>query len=289
MKMMKKFICNAIIAAVSALIVSCGDSSIPCYNEEYTAIRFAGVAPDPDYGNSNGGLAMYDFSFVTEPEADTYLYEIPVYLTGKELEKDTEVNYETDTEKTTAPEGSYETVSAMIPAGKRNGSIAVRLIKTEELQGEMTYTLALRLLPSDELMVADSYYLNCRLTWSNNLPLPTHNNHVRSYNMLIAGTSTFSSTSKTYMSTNGLMAIVAALDWNDWDDPVAHPGQNNNATTYYSYKYLPRYNYIYLNSIYVVYSRMVGEWLDEYEKQHGTPLLHNGGLLDGQPVKARYN
>lgn len=289
MKMMKKVIYNAFIAATAVMAVSCGDSSIPDYNDEYTAVRFAGISPDPDFSNHDGRVTYYAFSFVDEPEADTYLYEIPVYLTGRDLDADTRINYEIDTETTTAPADSYEVVSAVIPAGQRNGAITVRIVKTDELQGEVTYTLALRLLPSDELMTGDSRYLNSRLAWSNNLPFPAHNNLVRSYNMLIDGTPSFSSTSKNYMSTNGLMAIVGALGWNDWDDPVAHPGQYNNATTYGSYKYLPRYSYIYLNNIYMVYSRMVGEWLDEYEKQHGAPLLHNGGLLDGQPVKARYN
>lgn len=288
MKTMKNFIYNTMIAATAVMVVSCGDSSIPDYNGDYTAVRFAGVSPDPDYGNNSGGVTYYNFSFVDEPEADTYLYDIPVYLTGRDLDADTRVSYEIDIDNTTAPAGSYEVVGAMIPAGKRNGAITVRLVKTDELQGEVTYTLALRLLSSDELMTGDSRYLNSRVTWSNNLPLPTNTQHIRSYNMLIAGHPTATSTASTYMSTNGLMAIVAAMDWNDWDDPVAHPGQYNNAA-YGNYKYLPRYSYIYLNNIYMVYSRMVGEWLDKYEKQHGAPLLHNGGLLDGQPVKARYN
>ncbi len=286
---MKKILYNTIIVAVAAMTVSCGDSSIPDFNEEYSAVRFAGIAPDPDFRNHQVELTIYNFSFVNVPEASSYLYEIPVYLIGKELKNDTKVNFEIDAEASTAPEGSYEIVSAMIPAGSRNGSIAVRLFKTPELEGEVTYALSFHLLPSEGLNIGDSRYLTSRLVWNNNLPLPTHNNIIRSYNFLMAGTPSFSSTSAAYMSTNGLLAIVAALGWDDWDDPVAHPGQYNNATTYMSYKYLPRYSYIYLNNIYMVYSRMVGEWLDNYEKEHGEPLLHNGGLLEGQPVKSRFN
>lgn len=270
------------------MMASCGDSSIPAYNDEYTAVRFAGVTPDPDYGNNTGGVTLYNFSFVDEPGADSYVYQIPVYLTGKNLAKDTKVSYQIDAEHTTAPAGAYEIVDASIPAGERNGFISVRLVKTPELEGETAYTLALQLVPSSELMVGDSRYLNSRLSWSNNLPLPTHRNHVYSYNFLMDGAPSYMSTSSAYMSTNGLLAIVAALGWDDWDDPEAHPGQYNNATTYYSYKYLPRYSYIYLNNVFMVYSRMVGEWLEQYEQEHGAPLLHNGGALEGQPVRARY-
>ncbi len=284
---MKKFFYNSLIVATAVMMASCGDSSIPEFNEEYTAIRFTGLNSDPDYGNYLSGTITYNFSFIDEPTSDTYLYEVPVYLVGKYLNKDTKVNFEIDAENSTAPEGSYEIVSAMIPAGERNGAIAIRLFKTPELEGDVSYSLSLHLLPSDELNTGDSRYLTCHLSWNNDLPLPTHNHHKYSYNFLMAGTPNFQSTSNAYMSTNGLLAIVAALGWNDWDDPVAHPGQANNATYLY-YKYLPRYAYIYVNSVYMIYSRKVGEWLDQYEKEHGAPLLHNGGLLEGQPVKARY-
>lgn len=286
---MKKLIYNALIAAIAVMTASCGDSSIPTFDDEYTAVRFAGVYPDPDYGNNSGNITRYNFSFVDQPQYDTYLFEIPVYVSGNALSKDTNVNYEIDTENTTAPVGSYEIVSAVIPAGERNGTITVRINKTAELQGEVSYTLVVRLLPSDELMTGDSRYLTGMLTWSNNLPLPPHNNLIRTYHMLIAGEANFVSTSAANITTNGLSAIVGALGWNDWDDPEAHPGQANNNATYAYYKYLPRYTYIYATGIYVIYSRMVGEWLQEYEKEHGAPLLHNGGKFDGQPVKARYN
>lgn len=275
--------------AAAMMMTACGDSPVPEYNEEYTAIRFAGVTPDPDYDYNSDNITRYNFSFVDHPEDETFAYQIPVYLTGKYLTKDTRIGYEVDAENTTAPANSYQIESAVVPAGERNGYITVKLVKTEELQGDVTYSLALRLLPSAELKLSDKRYLNCRLEWTNNLPLPTHNNHLRSYNMLIAGMANFASTSNACLSTNGLLAIVAALGWNDWDDPVAHPGQYNNATTYYSYKFLPRYSYIYVNNIYMVYSRMVGEWLEKYEAEHGAPLLHNGGKLDGKPVQARYN
>lgn len=277
------------IVAVSAMVVSCGDSSIPVYNEQYNAVRFAGVIPDPDSGNNESGITYYNFSFVEEPGAETHLFEIPVYVTGKGMPEDTKVGYEIDTDNTNAPDGSYEILSASIPQGECKGSIVVRLIKTPELEGEVTYTLALRLVASDELMLGDSRYVNSRMTWSNNLPFPNHNNLVRSYNMLIAGMPVATSTSKNAMSTNGLMAIVGALGWDDWDDPDAHPGLRvNNSETYGYYKYLPQYSMIYLNSVYIVYSRQVGEWLENYEKEHGAPLLHNGGVLEGQPVRARY-
>ena len=284
---MKRIIYTALFAAAAVTTVSCGDSSIPGFNADYNSVRFAGISPDPDFGNNSGGVTRYNFSFVEHPESDEYVYEIPVYVSGNLLEKDTEVNYEVDVENTTAPDGSYVIESAMIPAGERSGAISVRIYKTDELQDEVTYTLALSLLPSSELMISDNRYISGRLTWSNNLPLPTHNHHKYSYNFLMAGTPSFSSTSDAYMSTNGLLAIVAALGWDDWDDPEAHPGQSNT-DAYNNYKYLPRYSFIYLNNIYMIYSRMVNEWLVEYEQEHGQPLLHNGGELIGQPVEARY-
>ena len=286
---MKKILNIMLLAAAAVAATSCGDASIPVFNSDYNAVRFTGIAGDPDYASYNSAdrLSYYNFSFVEAPEATEYVYNIPVYISGMVSDKDSVVNFEVDAENTTAPEGSFEVVSAMIPAGERIGAIAVRIFRTEELF-EQSYTLALHLLPSDDLQTSDSRYLDTRFTWNSVIPFPPNNNYNRTYNLIIKTPVAETSTSAVYISANALLAIVAATGWDDWDTPENHPDFPSTSATYWAYKYLPHYAVVYTSGAYKAYSLKVSKYLEQYEREHGEPLLHDSGTLAGEPVEARY-
>ena len=279
-----------LFAAFAATAISCGEAAIPEFDAAFNSVRFAGVSgADPDYAsyNSSDRLSYYNFSFIDVPDATEYVYDIPVYISGVVFDRDVTVNFEVDAENTSAPEGSYEIVSAVIPAGKRIGALSIRIFRTPELM-EQSYTLALHLLPSDELQTSDSRFLNTRFSWNCLIPFPPNNNYNRTYNLIIKSPVAETSTSAAYISANALLAIVAATGWDDWDTPENHPDWPSTSGTYWTYKYLPHYAVVYTSGAYKAYSLKVSKYLEQYEREHGEPLLHDSGTLIGQPVEARY-
>jgi hypothetical protein len=108
-----------------------------------------------------------------------------------------------------------------------------------------------------------------------------------SYNMLINSSLSFSSNSNKNYSTSAHLAIVDALGWDDWGDAEVHGTQANTAAYDNFYNYLPRYTWIYTGDLYKAYAKKLDDYLKAYEAEHGAPLLHDGGNLNGQPVQAR--
>ncbi len=282
------------MGAVLAIgLTACEKDDIDTYNAEYNAVRFisyqATVAENELGGNaySSADECLYgSYSFLENPFGESYDYSFGLTLVGKVSDSDYQVSYSVDTERTTAPEGSYEIVEAKIPAGSMYGQILVRVKNVEALQTE-TYELYLKLESSDKLPVGPKEFLLARLAWNNQILEPPHNNLVRSYNMLVQGTSNFVSTSKSHYSSSAMKAIVAATGWDDWDDESIHGTKYNNATTYQSYKYLPRYTWIYSDNSYKGYAAMLRDYLKKYEEEYGEPLLHDAGAFKGQPIVAR--
>jgi hypothetical protein len=125
------------------------------------------------------------------------------------------------------------------------------------------------------------------LSWNNAIPMPTNSNFIRTYNMLIKSSLSFISTSTSNYSPNALKAIVAALGWNDWDDYSVHGSKYNSPATG-SYKYLPRYTWIYIDNSYKSYALKLADYINSYNTAHPeAPLRHDAGALKGQLIEAR--
>jgi hypothetical protein len=105
--------------------------------------------------------------------------------------------------------------------------------------------------------------------------------------MLINSSLSFSSNSNKNYSTSAHLAIVDALGWDDWGNAEVHGTQANTAAYDNFYNYLPRYTWIYTGDLYKAYAKKLDDYLKAYEAEHGAPLLHDGGNLNGQPVQAR--
>ena len=290
---MRKFIFQSMmLTAMAFTAVSCSTDEIDTFMVEENAIRFPGVTGgangDTYYGGYSSAERAYygSYSFIENPTADWTEYLIPLNVIGTVSEKDRTVNVQVVAEGTTAPQDAYEIVDAVIPAGEREGFIRINIANTAELL-ETSYQLKLTLQESPDFKLGPKEYLNAILMWNNILPAPTNNNLKRSYNMLIVGEANFISTSLNSYSTSAHLAIVDALGWDDWGDATVHGSQANPVTMDNAYNYLPRYTWIYMGDLYKAYAKKLDDYLKAYEAEHGTPLLHDGGKLIGQPVQAR--
>ena len=290
---MRKFIFQSMmLTAMAFTAVSCSTDEIDTFMLEENAIRFPGVTGgvngDTYYsGYSSAERAYYgSYSFIENPTAEWTEYLIPMNVIGTVSEKDRTVKVQVVAEETTAPQDAYQIVDAVIPAGEREGFIRINIANTDELL-TTSYQLKLTLQESADFKLGPKEYLNAILMWNNILPAPTNNNLKRSYNMLIVGETSFTSTSLNSYSTSAHLAIVDALDWDDWGDATVHGTQANTANYDNFYNYLPRYTWIYTGDLYKAYAKKLDDYLKAYEAEHGEPLLHDGGKLIGQPVQAR--
>ena len=290
---MKKFIYKSMmLTAMAFAAISCSTDEIDTFMVEENAIRFPGVTGgvngDTYYSGYNSSDRTYygSYSFIENPTAEWTEYLIPLNVIGKVSDKSRTVNWQVVEDGTTAPEEAYEIVDAVIPAGEREGFIRINIANKAELLST-SYQLKLTLKESADFKLGPKEYLNAILTWNNVLPVPTHKQLLMSYNMLINSSLSFSSNSNKNYSTSAHLAIVDALGWDDWGDAEAHPGQSNNASLDNFYNYLPRYTWIYMGDLYKAYAKKLDDYLKAYEAERGAPLLHDGGNLIGQPVKAR--
>ncbi len=287
---MKRIFINFwIIIGLLIVVNSCDTDDIGYYKKGYDAVRFPAtslVGMEPVGYNSESGLFLAAFSFIDSPFASDTIYKLPVMLIGHTSTVDRAISYRIDEERTNAPAGSYEIVEAVLPADSTVGFIRIQLLNGEELN-DTTYQVYLTLVGTSELSRGPVEYSSAMISWNNAIPMPTNTNFIRTYNMLIKSSLNFVSTSTNNYSPNALKAIVAALGWNDWDDFSVHGSKYNSPATG-SYKYLPRYTWIYSDSSYKSYALKLANYISAYNASHpDAPLRHDAGNLKGQLIEAR--
>ena len=89
--------------------------------------------------------------------------------------------------------------------------------------------------------------------------------------MLIQSPLSFSSSSISYYSPNALKTIIAAFNWNDWDNPDAHPEYPAAYKRYFTqanYKYLPHYILLNVEQSYSSFATQLGKYIEEYNSTH---------------------
>lgn len=285
---MKKIIYQALMMTAALMVCSCSEKELDTYDVQENAIRFPGMTGDTYLSGYSSAEDVYygSYSFIEDPMEEWKEYQLPVNIIGLVSETDRVVSVKVVEDKTTAPQNAYEIMDGVIPAGEREGFIGIKIAKTEELNS-LSYQLTLELQPSEDFRCGPKEYLTAVLIWNNILPAPTNSHLKRTYNMLIAGEKNFVSTSLNSYSTNAHLAIVDALGWDDWGDATVHGNQANTERYDNCYNYLPRYSWIYAGELYKAYAKKLDDYLKAYEEEHGEPLLHNGGKLEGQPVEAR--
>lgn len=283
-----KTIINSYITVFFAAVsmTGCQKEDIPYYDDTHDAVRFpvSNLSTWEVRGYEASSALFYTgYSFIENLFAEYAIYDIPLVLIGKSADHDRIVNFTIDTERSTAPNDSYEILESVVPADSIAGRIRIKLYNVEALDNEV-YELRITLSESEELLLAPAKYTGAVMTWHNNLPAPGTTSLIRTYNYMIDSPVPYNSTSFEHYSPNALKTIVDALGWDNWDDYDIHGSYYNSD----GYKYLPRYTVINVNSRYKSYAVKLGVYIDAYNETHpNTPLVHNAGGQNGKPIKAR--
>lgn len=274
------------IPFIILLAISCKRSEIPTFNKGYNAVRFPYRTTDkgnkePVGFSEERDVFQKNYSFFQTPDEESHIVSIPLYLIGLKSNRDRISKVEVVEKETTAPIGSYELIEALIPANDSVGHLKVKVFNIPQLK-EGQLDLALRLLDSPELLAGPSRHTKAILSWSIRLPRPTNEAYFTTYNSIIDGSSSSDATTDEYFSPNALETIVKALGWTDLDDKEKYPKTYNED----GYKYLMHRTNSYKGR--VAYARTVADYIEKYNRENpATPLLHDAGILKGQPVKAR--
>ena len=141
------------IWALGALLAlsSCSKDDISTYSEQEAGVRFLATKlskAEDELGGSayspSDQILYENYSFIDNPMDNSHEYDIPVALIGMTSKVDRKVGCEV-LETSTAPEGSYEIVEAVIPAGEMYGHIRVKVFNSEDLNSK-TFPLVLKLM-----------------------------------------------------------------------------------------------------------------------------------------------
>lgn len=193
----------------------------------------------------------YKYSFLSTPEAQSYVYSIPVQLEGAAADHDRTVNVRILADSTTASAAHYEIGKGVIPAGEYKGQVDITLnnlpdLKTDEVR------LWLLIDDSPDLGVGIAENRSYYLVWDNKMSEPA--------NWRYYGFGKYSTTVHNFMIQ---VLGVAYLEYGYPDDPN-----------------VPNVSY---HEMYSIQAKMRTA-LREYNKTHPQPLTHEDGELKGQPV-----
>lgn len=269
-------------------LVSCKRSEIPTYQEVYNAVRFPYKTQEksnkePEGYSKEREAFLVSYSFFGNESAESHTLSIPLYLIGYESDQDRKVSLEIVKEETNAPAASFTIKEALIPANKRIGHLQVELKNLPELK-ERNIEVAYRIMPSKDLLAGPHKHTKVIVSWGIRLPKPTSKDYLETYNTLIDAAPSPSDQTAEYFSLSALEVIVHALDWTDWDSKEKHGKQYNPD----GYKYLPYVGYIKMTKR--ALARTIDDYIRDYNAKHpNAPLIHDGGKLEGQPIRARLN
>lgn len=194
----------------------------------------------------------YKYSFLSTPDAESYLYSIPVQLEGLAVDYDREVRVRILADSTTASADHYVIGKGVIPANKYKGTVDITLKNLPDLkQEEVRLWLVMDDSPDLGAGIAENsdYYL----CWDNKMSAPA--------NWAYYKFGEYSTTIHNFMIR---VLGVAYLEYGYPDDPNVP-----NLTS---------------KEMYSIQAKMRTE-LRAYNLAHpGNPLTHEDGKLKGQPV-----
>ena len=110
-----------LLGLLAAGATACGDAEIMTYDAAYDAVRFTGISSADTLRmtfSTADSCSFLSYSFIDDPFAQSGECEIPIFVIGKPADTERPVNYRVVAENTTAPDGTYEILSASIPAGQ---------------------------------------------------------------------------------------------------------------------------------------------------------------------------
>lgn len=154
-----------------------------------------------------GGPASYstEYSFLVNPDPE-YIQEIAVSIMGVAVDRERYFNVEiVDDEVTTATSDQYQIIGGTVAAGAYNGKLAIKLIKTPDLQ-EKTVYLKLRIVASEDFKVGNPESAEFVLGWTDRAVPPAINVYVRTF--FIANWST--QAYRIFTQTTGMLNFLVA-------------------------------------------------------------------------------
>jgi len=158
---MKKILLTALSLIACLSFQSCNEEEIMQY-EGGNAVHFI---------STSGSM-----TFLTKPNDETAIMEVPVQLVGNIPEKDLSFSVEVvnDEEKTTATPEQYTIVSTTVPKGETTGYLKVEVKNPDKINAaEKTLKLRLKLIDNTEVKAGGwRDFLVVDLLWSSDLIQP---------------------------------------------------------------------------------------------------------------------
>ena len=282
---MKKIFRNTfcLLLAVSSL-VACKEQDVEIFDTPSASFPGISVADKQVYTSYSVAYKSYDvvYSFATAPlGTETVIVEMPLKVNGLAVDYDREVAWEVSEQGTTASSEHYKILDAVIPAGEIYGRLRVEIKKHANLDNESD-SITLYIRDSKDLPAGPKEYTKGTLVFNNTLPgIPTISSHYAgTYNYFILSNSSKAAGNLKAYSPNAHKAILEAMGW-----PAGFWGRYNQTNRYdiYNKPYIAFYDGL---RTYQWQARLKA-YLEEYEREHGEPLLHNAGTCKGLPVVAR--
>lgn len=255
----------------ATILIGCSSEELNKFAPENSAALFPGANADqssyPGY-NAQEKTFYHYYSFLSaEIGATKAITEIPVRLAGHVAVIDRVVNVRVIKDKTTAQEGNYKILKAVIPANEIYGYIQIELTN-EDILKEESREIMIEIIDSKDLLRGPNECVNCKVVYSNMLTPPKVSNEIRSYNYIIKGTVAPSSTALTHYSSNAHQLILLVCGWEKLPSYTASP--------FFVYVNAPAYA--------AKINKYVREWnLANPEK----PLIHDAGTFKGQVIVGR--
>lgn len=284
-KIIREFLPLLFMASLSA----CTQVEPAIFDSKYDSARFPHRrenAPEADGYDVERRLFLSSFSFIDVNMPQEHTVSIPLVLSGKPSPKERMVNVEAVAGASSAPEGSYKILSAVIFPDTTVGEVKIQLFNLPELK-KTSYTLSLRIKDSGDLKAGPDEDITALLTWNATIPIPTVPALIITYNMLIDSPVEYNSTDDAYISTQALEIIAECFKWYDLDDEKKW-GQKANSLALGKYKYLLNSHWVGAGGAQRIYAKQLAAFIKEYNDSHpDAPLVHNSGADKGKPIRAR--
>lgn len=229
------------------------------------AVVFSTLHKDDDgeirAGGTLTGETTTQFSFVSDPSAETAIQKIPLGLVGRAVGYERKVNVEVIAEGTTATPDQYNLLGGVIPAGYFTGYYMVEMKNLPSIQDAVVQVM-LRITDSEDLIAGAKERLLHRHSWSARLLQPQSWSMMRIYT-----TSVYSS--------SAYRAIIEATGLTEF---IFYDSDGNQI-----------YDNAINDSYGRVYGRQFSKWIADWNAAHYPEVYrHDDGENAGEPVVPVY-
>ncbi|MGN0068879.1 MAG: DUF4843 domain-containing protein [Prevotella sp.] len=198
----------------------------------------------------------YSYSFMQDPAKDEKTINLSASISGTAQDRVRTFRVEVVPEETTAPAESYEIGEGIVEPGKFQGTLPVKLRKSEALNTEI-YDLAVKLVPTadfPEVRLLQTVYV---ISFTAKIIKPTN----------------WDTWLKDFFGEYSTRWWTMIMEWTGLSSLPYDPTNADRETWWMGYYDI------------LAYKRLVVKKLAEYNEQHpNDPLTHDDGVMAGQPV-----